>query len=647
MKVKSNRASHPARLVACLVVLTTIGGAARAFADVPPPLDVTYPGTLKLSVDATDLDHRIFRVHEEVPVQPGALTLLYPQWVPGNHSPRGPIEKLAGLSITGNGQPVDWKRDPGEVHAFHLDVPAGVASLLIEFDFLSPQDPGQGRVVMTPEMLNLQWNTVALYPAGYYARGITFAASVKLPLGWKFASALEVAPDAGVNATDSNGNVAFKPAAFNTLVDSPLFAGRYFKRIDLAGTGNVPVHLNLVADEAKYLEVEAGQIKAHQNLVAQAIKLYGSQHYDHYDFLLALSDNLGGIGLEHHRSSENSAKPGYFTEWDKHAPGRDLLAHEYAHSWNGKFRRPADLATPNFNVPMQDSLLWVYEGQTQYWGYVLAARSGLWNAEQARDAIALVAANYADNRPGFGWRNVQDTTNDPIIAQRRPLAYRNYQMSEDYYSAGQLIWLGVDAKLRELTHDRRSLDDFASAFFGVDDGSYVTRTYTFDDVVRALNAIAGHDWASFLRTRIEAHVAPLDGIAASGWKLVYTDTPSAFQKSNEASRKSSDYAASIGLIVDTKDARITDVRWNGPAFKAGIAPAGTLIAVDGHAFTPERFKDAIADAKNGRAPIDLLVKTGDEYRTRHVDYHEGLRYPHLQRIDGTPDRLDAILAPRR
>lgn len=625
----------------------SIGSCAPVHAQVAVPMDVAYPGTLTLRVDATDLDHRIFRVHEEIPVVAGSLTLLYPQWLPGKHSPLGPIEKMAGLAISGNGQVITWKRDPVEVYAFHLDVPPGVTKLVVDFDFLSPQDSSQGRVVMTPDLLNLQWNAVALYPAGHYSRRITVAPSVKLPSGWQFGSALEVATGSVPNATNSDGTVSFKPVPFNTLVDSPMFAGRYFKRVDLAPGAKVPVHLNIVADAAKDLDFTTAQLKAHQNLVTQALKLYNAQPYDHYDFLLALSDQLGGIGLEHHRSSENSHAPGYFTEWDKLAPGRDLLAHEYTHSWNGKFRRPADLWTPNFNVPMQGSLLWVYEGQTQYWGYVLAARSGLLSAEQARDAIALVAAAYADNRPGLAWRNVQDTTNDPVIAQRRPLPYRNYQLSEEYYSAGQLIWLSVDAKLRELSHEKRSLDDFARAFFGVDSSSYTTKTYTFDDVSAALNGVAAYDWTTFLRNRIDANAPPLDGLAASGWKLVYTDQPSAYQKSSETERKTSDYSASLGLSVGSKDGTIGDVRWNGPAFKAGLAPTSTLVAVNGHAFKPGDLKDAVAAAKGGAQPIDFLVKNGDIYKTVRVDYHDGLKYPHLERIAGTPDRLNAILAPRR
>jgi len=615
-------------------------GAAGGAPPIPAPADVAYPGTLKLAVDASDVDRRIVRVHEEIPVAPGPLTLLYPQWLPGNHAPRGPIDKLAGLTIRAGGQALEWTRDPVEVYAFHVDVPPGANMLSVDFQFLSPQEPAQGRVVMTPDMLNLQWNTVVLYPAGHYASRIQLEPSVTLPRGWQFAGALETAAAA---ASGADGTVRFRPVALDRLVDSPLFAGRHVRRIELGGTP--PVRLNLFADEPASLEARPEQIAPHRTLVEQATKLFGTPHYDHYDFLLALTEQLGGIGLEHHRSSENSAPPGYFTEWDKNAPTRDLLAHEYTHSWNGKFRRGADLATPNFNVPMGGSLLWVYEGQTQYWGYVLSARSGLWSAEQARDALAQVAATYADNRPGFAWRNVQDTTSDPVVAQRRPLPYRNYQMSEDYYSAGLLVWLAVDAKLRELTREKRSLDDFARAFFGVPDEGRTVGTYVFDDVVAALNGVAPYDWAAFLRERIDAHAPPLDGLAASGWKLVYTRQPSAFQKAAEAARKTLDYAASLGLTL-SPDGRIADVRWDGPAFRAGIAPASTLVAVNGREFKPERLKAAVAATADG-APVELLVKKADEYRSVRVDYRGGLRYPHLERISGAPDRLGAILAPRR
>ncbi|OYX94252.1 MAG: peptidase M61, partial [Caulobacter sp. 35-67-4] len=394
--------------------------------------DIPYPGTLKLSVDATDLDRKIFQIRQTVPVaKAGKFTLLYPQWVPGGHSPRNDIDKLAGLVITANGQRLAWTRDPVQVFAFHVDVPEGVSELQLSYQFLSPVETKVGRMVMTPDMLNLQWLQMGFYPAGYYTRQIPIEASVKLPEGWQHASALEVAKTEGQVTT-------FKPTTFETLVDSPMFAGRYFKSVDLDPTGPARVRLNMVADKAELLEFKPEHIQAHKDLVQQSYKLFGSNPFDRYDFLVALSDTLGGIGLEHHRSSENRVAPKYFTDWEKTFVGRDLLPHEFTHSWNGKYRRGEDLWTPTLNEPMRDSLMWVYEGQTQYWGNVLSARSNLHTKQQSLDALALVAAAY-DNRRGRDWRSVADTTNDPIIAGRKPLSWLSYQRSEDYYSEGQLV----------------------------------------------------------------------------------------------------------------------------------------------------------------------------------------------------------------
>ncbi|MGY3041083.1 putative metalloprotease with PDZ domain [Rhodanobacter sp. TND4EL1] len=611
-----------------------------AIADVPVPQDVPFQGTLKVNVDATDLAHRIFRVHEVIPAQPGPLTLLYPQWLPGNHSPSGPIDKLAGLVVTANGKTLTWKRDPLNVYAFHVDVPAGASSVEVAFQFLSPQSTREGRVVMTPEMLNLQWNANTVYPAGYFSKRIMTETSVTFPAGWQFGTALEVA------SRDGN-TVHFKPITYNDLVDSPIYAGKYFKRIDLDPGAKAPVHLNIVADAAKYLEVTPEQIKLHRNLVQQMYKMYGAHHYNHYDFLLSLSDKMSGNGLEHHRSSENGVGTGYFTEWDKGALGRDLLAHEFNHSWDGKYRRGADLTTPNFNVPMQDSLLWVYEGQTQFWGHVMATRSGLWNEEQARDMLAYVAATYDKGRPGLAsWRNVQDTTNDPIIAQRAPLPYRNYQGSEDYYSAGQMIWLDVDAKLRDLSKGKHSIDDFGKAFFGMDNGEWAVNTYTFEDVVKTLNEIQPFDWAGYLRTRLDGHGPLIGGIEGHGWKLTYTDKPSAAVKAIEARRHSADLMYSLGLSVG-KDGSVGDVLWDSPAFKAGISPGMTVVAVSGHDYNADALKDAVtASAKDKSLPVELLVKNFDEYQTIRVDYHDGLKYPHLVRDSSKPDTLGALLKAR-
>ncbi|MGH8212959.1 MAG: M61 family metallopeptidase [Rhodanobacteraceae bacterium] len=632
---------------ALLVALSAAAAAADvdAQANVAPPQDTPYPGTIMLSVDASDTSQGIFRAHETIPVQAGELTLLYPKWLPGNHSPTGPIDKLAGLKISANGKPLTWTRDKYDVYAFHIDVPQGVSGLDVDYQFLSPRARNQGRIVMTNEMLNLQWNTVVLYPAGHYSRRITYAPSVKLPQGWQLGTPLERADQNQQNKTGDT--VTFKPTTLNTLVDSPVYAGEYFKRVDLDPGAKVPVHLDVVADAPKYLEMKPDQLQAHRNLVTQAGKLFGSHHYDHYDFLFSLSDEMSGNGLEHHQSSEDGVSADYFTDWNGSVGDRDLLAHEYTHSWNGKFRRPADLWTPNFNVPMGDSLLWVYEGQTQYWGFVLTARAGLWSVQQFRDALALTAAKYDRNRPGFEWRNVQDTTNDPTIAQRAPLPYRNYQMSEEYYSAGQMLWLAVDEKIRALTNDRKSLDDFAKSFFGVDNGRFVTRTYTFDDVAAALNGVAKYDWANFLRARLDVLKPPLDGLEASGWKLVYSDKPSDMEKAADKdapARHKIGFAYSIGLVIGG-DGQISDVRWHGPAFKAGVTSGATLVAVNGHSYKSDVLKDAIVAAESDNKPIELLLKYQDQYRTVPVDYHDGLQYPHLERASG-PDYLSQIIKAR-
>jgi predicted metalloprotease with PDZ domain len=541
--------------------------------------------------------------------------------------------------IRANGARLEWTRDPVNVYAFHVSVPVGVSALDVEFQFLSAVDQSEGRIVVTPNMLNLQWNSVVLYPAGYFSRQIDVEPSVRLPDGWQLATALE-------SVSSGDGLTTFKPVPLNTLVDSPIFAGRYFERLDLDPGASVPVHLNIVADRPELFEVKPEQLAAHRALVQQAYQLYGSHHYDHYEFLLALTDEMGGIGLEHHQSSEDGTVPGYFTEWEKNAGERDLLPHEYTHSWNGKFRRPADLWTPNFNVPMRDSLLWVYEGQTQYWGFVLAARSGLLTRQQTLDVLAMTAAAY-DHRIGREWRALQDTTNDPVTAMRRPTPWRSWQRSEDYYSEGLLIWLDADTLIRERSRGKRSLDDFARAFFGIENGSYVTSTYTFDDVVKALNGVEPYDWANFLRTRLDGHGsgAPLDGVARGGYKLVYTETPTDYFKSSEAGRMSTDLMYSLGFVIG-REGRLADVLWDGPAYKAGLTIGTQIVAVNGIALHADRLKDAITKAKTSADPIELLVRNGDRYRTVRIDYHGGLRYPRFERDASVPARLDDILTPK-
>ncbi len=616
-------------------------GAITPAAPVAAPRDRAYPGEIRLAVDATDIEQRIVHVHETLTGIGADTVLLYPKWLPGTHAPEGPIDRLAGIKITASGAPVSWTRDPVDVYAFYVHPTAGVKSLDIDFDYLSPTSPKVGAIEISRDLLLLEWNSLILYPAGYFARQIPVQASVTLPADWKFGSALEIA---GTNG----GAIEFKRTGLNTLVDSPVYAGRYAARFDLDPNGAVPVHLDLFADRPELLAITPEQLEAHRSLVQQAYKLYGSHHYSHYDFLYSLSDQIQQNGLEHHQSSEDGSVPEALTEWDKTAYDRDLLAHEFTHSWNGKFRRPADLWTPNYNVPMQDSLLWVYEGQTQYWGQVLTARAGLWTKQQALDELALTAAYY-DVEAGRRWRALQDTTNDEIINPRRPMSWPSWQRFEDYYSESQLIWLDADTLIRERSQGKRSLDDFARSFFGIDDGSFTTVTYTFEDVVKALNAVEPYDWAAFLRERLNAigKPAPFDGLRRGGYMLVFTDTPSELLKAHDEQSKRVNLLFSIGVEIDDKDGSVLNVLWDSAAFKAKLTESSMIMAINGAAYNADVLKDAIRSARTTKQPIELIVKNGDRYRVLHLDYHEGLRYPHLERDPSIPARLDDILATRK
>ncbi|MGO4378586.1 M61 family metallopeptidase [Pseudoduganella sp. RAF19] len=623
-----------------LALLSMLMGAAfsaHAGSPLPAPVDQNYPGTLVLKVDASDTVQNIFRVKESIPAKPGKMTLLYPQWVPANHGPSSPINQFAGLKISANGKPVTWHRDNVNVFAFHVEVPAGTRTLDLEYQFLSPTEANQGRTTMTPEILGIQWHAVTMYPAGYYTRRIPIQATVTVPQGWQYGSALELDERKG-------DDLVFKTTDLETFVDSPLFAGHYFKRYDLDPGAKIPVHMNVVADTAEAVEAKPEQLELHRNLIKQAYKLFQSQHYKHYDFLFALSDEFGGVGREHHQSSENGVKLDYFTDWNKAESMRGLLPHEFTHSWDGKFRRPAGQDVPDFNTPLQNDLLWVYEGQTQFWGQVLSARSGLQKSASVRDQIAVNAARYS-SIAGREWRTVQDTTYDPIINSRRPLGWSSYQRSEDYYNEGALIWLDVDTKLREMSGDKLSLDDFARKFYGVKDGMNTALHYTFDDVVKTLNSIQPYDWASFLHTRVEElGPAPLDGLARAGWKLVFTDKQTEYLKSVEDRSKSADFIYSLGFNVGS-EGKIESIQWDGAGFKAGLSGNTTLLAVNGRAYKPELLRAAVTAAKDSKKPIDLLVKHGQQYRTVSLAYYGGLRYPRLERIEGTKDRLEILLSP--
>ncbi|MFQ5670110.1 MAG: M61 family metallopeptidase [Acidobacteriota bacterium] len=597
---------------------------------------------IRLDVDAQDAPRKVFHSHMVLPVRPGPLTLLYPKYIPGEHGPTGPIVNVTGLTFHVGDTNLSWHRDLVDMYTFHLEIPDGATLLDISLDFLSPVDNGQftGGVSATPTLMALNWNQVLLYPAGRAAREILYEPRLHLPAGWKFGTALPVAASHG-------GQIRFRPVPLNTLVDSPVIAGRYFREVDISTGEEGPRHfIDMVSDNPAALEMSEADITHHRNLVREAGALFAAHHYDSYRFLLTLSELTAHFGLEHHESSDDRTGERLFLDPKAKLIGSGLLPHEFVHSWNGKFRRPADLTTPDYQTPMKTDLLWVYEGLTTYLGQILTARSGLWSATDFRGYLAYTAATM-DHRPGRTWRPLSDTTAAAQILYGAPSAWESWRRRPDFYPEGLLIWLEVDTTIRRLTHDRKSIDDFTRLFHGVHPGRIRVQPYTFDDLAATLQQVAPFDWGTFLRDRLESRRpgAPLQGLKASGWKLAYTSEPSGYIEAYEEVRKQVDLTFSIGLLV-TEKGEIRDVLWGGPAHQAGLGAGMTLVAVNGRKFDPHLLRQAVAATRDSRQPLELLVENQEFYTTHSIDYHDGLRYPHLERIASRPDGLGAIIAPR-
>src|SRR5512146_2989121 len=590
-------------------------------AEIVAPVDKPYVGPVQVEVDTTNVTDRVSHVREQIPVPNGAkeLVLLYPQWIPGNHSPTGPISRISGIVTSVDGRRVQWVRDQVNVYAFHVPLGVGAKTVQLEFDYLSPIKPAEGRIERSDAIADLEWNEVVMYPAGFFSRDIPLDVTLKLPQGWKYATALETASEEG-------STVKFRQTTLNTLLDSPLYAGIHYKRVDISPSPTNKVYLNVFGDTEKDIEISPDALQKHKNLAMEADKLYQSHHYNHYDFLLLLSSTVGGIGLEHHQSSEDGVRPNYFSAWDRGGLHSDLLAHEYTHSWNDKFHRSADVWTTNFNVPMRDDLLWVYEGMTQYWGSVLSARAGFRTPEQARYVFARVAAGFAIS-PGREWRPLVDTTNQPTVSQRRPVTWVSWQLPENYYTEGELIWLDADTKIRELTNDQKSLDDFVAEFLGVCNGSFVTYTYNLQDIANILNKIAPYDWMKFFQERVyDLHPAvPEDGFTRGGYKLIYTDTMPPWLTRGESAFGGEDFSTSLGFSVGGQrrgaapepgaapSNAISNVWWNSPAFKAGVTPDMQIIAVNGKACSAKVLREAILQAEQTKQPLEFQFRRGEDF----------------------------------
>src|SRR5277367_5393452 len=592
---------------------------------------------IRLSVDASQAPQKILHAHMEIPVSGGPLTLYYPEWIPGEHMPDGPIIQVAGMKFSGGGKTIAWRRDLVEMFSIHLDVPARVTTLVADFDFLlsGPASGFSAGASATAALDVLSWNQVLMYPKGLPAKDIIFAPSLRLPADWKFGTALPIAKQDGAT-------IEFSPVPLTTLVDSPVISGRYYRAIQLTPGQNPSHEIDIAADSAAALAMTPEtQLQLH-NLVTEAYALFGARHYRDYHFLLTLSDDVAHFGLEHHESSDDRTAERSLIDDAQRIEFASLLPHEYVHSWTGKFRRPAGLAPPNYQEPMKDDLLWVYEGLTEYLGEVLTARSGLQTPEQWREDFAGLVAQY-ENRPGRDWRPLQDTADAAPFLYDAGNEWSNWRRGTDFYEEGELLWLDVDETLRTITKDKKSINDFCKIFHGGSSGQPELKPYTFEDVVAALNTVAPYDWAGFLRARLDgvATKTPNEVIEKSGWKLVYTDQPNEILAMEEALARRANFDFSAGFTA-SDDGVVGDVIHGGPAYNAGIGPGMKIVAVNGAQYSPEGMRGAIGAAKVATAPIQLIVANGAQFRTYSVDYHGGLRYAHIERDESKPDYLGEI-----
>ncbi|MGB6931697.1 MAG: M61 family peptidase [Acidobacteriaceae bacterium] len=626
--------------LAALALAAALPHRSVAQAGAAPSAQPASATPITITVDATDAPRKMLHADLVIPVQPGDLTLVYAKWIPGEHEASGPIDDLAGIVIKANGQTLPWVRDSVDMFKLHVLVPQGVTELRVHDDFLATAGPvGFSAGASTSENLAMiSWNEVMLWPQVASAKDVQVTPSVILPTGWKFATALTTTSTGGTTTH-------FATVPLNELVDSPVLSGRYFREIPLAPEISPQHYLDLAADGPEDLEVPAQMLAGFNDLVRQASALYQSHHYGSYHFLMTLSDQVAHFGLEHHQSNDDRVPEKTFLDPNLDVLEAGLLPHEFTHSWNGKYRRPEGLLSPDFQTPMKGDLLWVYEGLTEYLGDVLTARSGLWTDDQYREALANSAADL-DNRPGRTWRDLQDTATAAQTLYEASGQWGNWRRSVDYYPEGELLWLQVDTIIRQQSHGKKSLNDFCVRFLGRNgDTGPITVPYTFDDVVSNLNAVQPYDWAGFLTEKLttkENH-APLGGIENGGYRLSYSDTPNSMEESMEALR-GVDAWYSLGLNLSHQGV-IRDVLFYSPAYKAGLGPGMKIVAVSGRAYTDALMHDAIRNSKNTQAPIELIVENTAYFRDVKIDYHGGERYPHLERVDSKPDILNQILQP--
>ena len=624
-------------------VLLTLAAIAAPRATMAATKGAASAAPIRVSVDAREAGRHLLHSKLTIPAKPGPLVLVYPKWLPGEHGPSGPIVDIVGLSFTAAGKTIPWTRDPGDMFQYRLEVPAGAAVVEAALDFAIMTATGgfTSGGSSTDKLIVLSWNQVILYPAGPNGESIQFAPSLQLPDGWKSATQLES------TGSGSSADLIYKPVSLTMLVDSPVLAGRHFRTVALTAPSDPhPVRLNIAADSAAALDAKPEVLDRFKRLVAEMTTLFGARHYRKYDFLMALSDHIAHFGLEHHESSDNRLPERFLVDENVFFINGDLLSHEMVHSWNGKYRRPRGLQANDYRQPIDSSMLWVYEGLTNFLGDTVAARSGLWTPEQARDHLAWDAANL-NAQPGRRWRPMVDTATAAQILYGAADAWQGDRRSVDFYEEGTLLWHEVDSILRERTGGKKSLDDFCRAFFGGTDGPPEVKWYDADEVYRTLEGIASYTWKAFFEERVYGvrNEPPLGWLERGGWRLAFSGEKPPLLKAREEVDDIADERHSLGFLL-RNDATVADVFSGSPAAKAGLAPSMTVVAVNGRRYDRKHLEAALREAKGGRAAIEILAENGEFFHTFAVDWTGGERYPRLERIEGRPDGLAEVLAPR-
>lgn len=599
---------------------------------------------LTVRLDARDILRKHVHTDLSLAVQPGPLTLVFPQWIPGEHGPTGPLETLIGMRLSAGGHELTWQRDPYDMYAVRTTVPAGTTRLEISLDTGLPTEGGEFTAgpSSSAQLAVISWNQFVLLPKGRDAAKLSTAASLVAPQGWQLSSALALTPQ-------GEGSVSLEEVSLAQLIDSPLQMGRYLRRIELPGSAPLPQlrHvISIAADSETAFTLPDDFAAAYGRLVAQAGMLFGTRMYRHYTWLLTLSDHTTHFGLEHHESSDDRVDEGSLGDVPQREGVAELLAHEYVHSWNGKYRRPAGLLSPDYQKPMDGSLLWVYEGMTQFWGTVLPVRAGLTPPESYRDALAAVAGEF-DIQTGNRWRPLADTAVAAQVLYNAPASWSLSRRSVDFYDASDFLWLNVDTQLRTRSGGKVSLDDYVKRFYAGAGGAPALKPYVEADVYATLAGLVPADWHAIIHRHLDSlgPEALLDALKGAGWQLTYSAEKNPYIEARQKRRKTTQRLWSIGFALDSKNTVVETVE-NRAAARAGIGPGMEILAVNGHRFSGEALDAALEAAKADHKPIEFLIEDGDYYRMISVDYTEGPRWPHLTRLEGKPDLLGEVLKAR-